>query len=1024
MRRLCILLILVFLLALPFAFAAPDAYEPDDTYLTSKNIPTDGTWQTHTFDPADDMDYMNFSATAGAYYLIRTVNLTSADITDAQLFVGDTNGITPLSADSSGLVGDDWSARIVWRANNTATYYLMVNESNGTAGGSYNISVLKLGTVSPYLVYPSSWMNASKHQNFNFTAGVTCVGGPCYNVVAILDPKKDDQPARLDSEVAERLGSEEEVAVIVKLKGSGDEQSLIAGREDDKKSLKRNIRNRQDSVLGSMDVEDLDSGGGASAASDVDFRLKHRYSTLNGFAGTVTRKGLQKLLNNPDVEYVSFDRPVEAALYQSVPLINANDVWNLQVDGISINGSGQTVCVIDTGVSYTHADFGSCTTPQFLAGTCPKVVGGYDFVNSDYDPIDDHYHGTHCAGIVASQDSTYKGVAPGAKLVAMKVLNASGSGTYSNIAAAVDWCVDNATLFNISVISMSIGSWYVYDNNGFGCEDYEPVMTEAINNAVANDIFVAVAAGNRYTSGDVGIALPACIRNATSVGITDKSDNLIAWGQRGFTLDLMAPGYDIYSTYFIGGHAGSDGTSMSTPHVAGTAALVQQYFRLKYNRTLAPKDIERMMKFSGKSLYDATTGMNYTRVDSYNAVTDKGPVSTTIGALPFYTTDANPHDSSCLSEMADGESCNVSWIVNATGDLGNYTFFAIFETDYMSNITSKLNITIVNSPPVLSSPNLNNATGNTTTVFNFSVNYSDADNNAPSFILVFINSTNYSMLPEDVSDTNYSDGKIYYYETLLAEGNYTHYFNASDGFNTTLTSVVYAPNVTDNVAPVINLSSPADNANVSAAFKQFAFNATDESAEAINCSLWFDGVVVNYTVLTTEISAVLSHTILSQGAHLWNISCNDSKNVAVSATRTITYDATPPLVTLKSPADGTVLYANVSDFAFNVTDNLFSTLSCTLYAAGSVYASDPSVSNATDTTFSSVELTAGALSWLVNCTDPASNSANSSSRSIIVPQQNSTASVSTTANVTYDLSATTEITVNLTTNESTAGTVA
>lgn len=1027
-----LLMLFVLLLAMPLVFAAPDIYEPDNSHINSTNIPADGTWQTHTFDPANDTDFINFSATAGGYYLIRTVNLTGADITDTQIFLLDRNGVTLLSADEAGLVGADWSARIVWRANTTGTYYVQVNESNGTAGGSYNISVEKQGTLSPYLVYPSSWMNASRHRTFNFTAGVTCTGGPCRDVVAVLDPRRDSRPAKLDSEVARRFASEEEVAVIVKLKDYDDgTDSLVAGRAgkadraEMRRDLKRGIHDRQDAVLNSMDVEDSFGRGGREprAASDVDFRLKHRYSTINGFAGTVTKSGLQKLLNNPDVEYVSFDRPVFAALDQSVPFINADDVWNLQVDGLSTNGSGQTVCVIDTGIKYDHSDFGG-----YGYFPNPKVVGGYDFVNLDNDPMDDYYHGSHCAGIVASQDSTYKGVAPGAALVAMKVLDATGSGYFSDIVAGIDWCVDNASTYNISVISMSIGST-AYDNNGFGCDDFEPAVTQAVEQAVSLNIFVAVAAGNCWDGswcGPIkGLSLPGCIKNVTSVGSITLGDSFSTFSQRSIGLDLLAPGEGITSTDNIdNNHWTASGTSMATPHVAGAAALIQQYFREKYNRSISPREIEWLLKYNGISIFDAQTAMNYTRINAYSAVTSKGAVPTTVGALPFYTTTANPHDSSCLDGMADGESCNVSWMVNATGDLSNYTFFVIFETDYMSNMTDKLNITIVNSPPVLSSPRLNNGTGNTTTIFNFTVNYSDGDDHASNFINVVINGTDYPMLPADVSDLNYSDGKLYYYQTLLTEGNYTYYFNASDGFNTTSTSVVYAPNVTDNVPPQINISGPVDNANVSSALQQFMFNSSDESQDCVNCSLIFDGGMVNHTVLMTNHSAVLSHTIPLEGDHLWNISCDDGRNTAVSETRTLRYDTTPPSVALISPANSTVLYTNVSDFSFNVTDNMFSTLSCALYSRGSVYATDQSVSNATDTAFSAVALPAGSLSWLVNCTDPASNKANSSSRNVIVPQENSTASVSTTANVTYDISSTTNIAINLTTVEATAGTVA
>ncbi len=1020
MRQIVILIVLFSLL--PVAFAADDVYEPDDSYLNSTNIPVNGTWQTHNFSSSDDDDWLNFNASAGEYYLIQTRNLSAPGLTDIRLFLYDTDGSTKLSADEAGTVDGYHSARIVWRAIGSGTYYLLLNESGNDVGGSYNISVEQQGKLVPYLVSPSSWMNATKHSTFNFTAGVTCVGeGPCRNVQAILDPEPQ-KLAKAHGDVVAQIGNDGVARVMVKLK---DDSSTLTGKGFERK---------QDRVLGNVRMA---QGVRVGASSGEDFRLRHRFRNMNAFAGTVTAKGLERLAADPDVDYVYPDRRVEAALDVSVPLIDAKyDTWNIQVGGENITGTDQTICVIDTGINYSHPDFGG-----YASFPNAKVLDGYCYCD-DYVPddstgcctdgdeesssgfLDDHSHGSHCAGIAASEDSTYTGVAPGASLVAVKALDSTGSGWMSDVAAGVDWCVSNAAAYNISVISMSIGTWYVYDNNGFGCEDFDPVMTEAVNNAVADDIFVAIAAGNRWTSGDKGIASPGCIRNATSVGITDDGDGIVSWGQRGFTLDLMAPGNSILATDYDGTHMTKSGTSMSTPHVAGAAAIIQQYFRLKHGRTLTPQQVEWLLGFNGVDLYDATTDYTYPRIDVYSAVTSKGAVSTTVGATPFYTTTANPHDSSCLDVMQDGSSCNVSWMVNATGDFGNYTFFTIFETDYMSNITDKLNITIMNDVPVLSSASLSPVDGNTTTMFNYTVNYSDADNHTAEFMYVVINSSNYSMLPADAGDTDVVDGKVYYYQTTLVEGNYTYYFNASDPFNMTSTSLVYAPNVSDNLAPSLNLSGPADNANVSSSLQVFVFNVSDESATTVNCSLIFDGSMVNYSVFSNFGENNLSYSIPSQGTYLWNISCSDGQNTNVSAVMIMTYDSAAPSVCLSSPSNRTALMTNSSDFVFNASDNLFSTLACTLYAGGSASASNSSVADSTVTTFSSVQLAAGSLSWYVNCTDPASNSGLSLSRTIIVPQQNATTGVNTTANATFNINATAGVDINLSTVQNTTGSVA
>ncbi|MCH7568947.1 MAG: S8 family serine peptidase, partial [Nanoarchaeota archaeon] len=138
-----------------------------------------------------------------------------------------------------------------------------------------------------------------------------------------------------------------------------------------------------------------------SQLSEEEFTIRFRYNVVNAFSGEVTGSGLQKLVAHPLVEAIyDADEALKITLDESIPLINADDVWRIPGSGGYTRGNGQVVCVIDTGIDYTHPDFGGCTTQQFLSGQCTKVIGGWDFYNNDNDPIDDNSHGTHVAGIV------------------------------------------------------------------------------------------------------------------------------------------------------------------------------------------------------------------------------------------------------------------------------------------------------------------------------------------------------------------------------------------------------------------------------------------------------------------------------------------------------------------------------------------------------------------------------------------------------------------------------------------------
>lgn len=122
--------------------------------------------------------------------------------------------------------------------------------------------------------------------------------------------------------------------------------------------------------------------------------------------GNITLTGLEKLKNNPSIVKIDIISYFKVSLSESIPLIKANDVWLLKINNLNITGSNITVCIVDSGVNYTHSDFGSCSQNNFLNGNCPKVIGGTNTVGlGGNNPMDDNGHGTHVTGIIAANGS-------------------------------------------------------------------------------------------------------------------------------------------------------------------------------------------------------------------------------------------------------------------------------------------------------------------------------------------------------------------------------------------------------------------------------------------------------------------------------------------------------------------------------------------------------------------------------------------------------------------------------------------
>lgn len=227
----------------------------------------------------------------------------------------------------------------------------------------------------------------------------------------------------------------------------------------------------------------------------------------------------------------------------ALPKISAPTGWTVTTGSTSVK-----IAIVDTGVDKNHSD---------LVG---KLVAGYDFVNNDADADDDNGHGTHCAGIAAALTNNGIGIAGvdwNARIMPVKVLNASGSGSYAAIANGITWAADNGA----NVISMSLGG-----SSG------SSTLENAIVYAAGKNVVLVAAAGNSNTT---AASYPAYYSQCIAVGSTTSTDARSSFSNYGASwVDVAAPGSSIYSTYDGNTYSTLSGTSMAAPHVAGLAGLV------------------------------------------------------------------------------------------------------------------------------------------------------------------------------------------------------------------------------------------------------------------------------------------------------------------------------------------------------------------------------------------------------------------------------------------------------------------
>jgi len=766
-------------------------FQPDFIWAYTNNTPI-----TVSLNTQNSSVYIKFNATNGTSYRIKTQNTTTGVDTYIRLY--NENG-TLLAFNDDISDPTNVNSQIIFNCNENGTYYLAASVPTT---GSFNVTISELGNLIPYLLKPISELNVTKNATFQMIMGVRCTGGYCGNVTATLDPDKINEKYSGEEKISEET---KEIPEITTEKAVGDIYIVILNNQGMPKLTTENIRTVKEQIK-ELQYDFINK--------HQDIAIQNMYSTINALAIIASPEQVKELANDPNILSITPNRIFYKTLDDSAPQINATQVWNMtDLNGFNLTGKHQTVCVLDTGINYSH--------PNLVHA----YLDGYDFAYNDSDPMDDDGHGTHVSGIIASNDTTYRGIAPDAGIVMMKVFNAAGNTDTAILMRAIDWCIDNATFYNISVISMSLGGGAY--NSVSACESAQPELKTAINEATNAGLIVVVSSGNfpcpTCTCNATYISAPSCIGNSISVGNVDKTDTVNSGSCSSSILNLLAPGTSIMSTSLRGGatcSSGGDfdsctGTSMAAPHVAGAIAVMNQYYESKYETTLTKSQALYYLNTTGKRIKDTRNNINFTRIDLEGAIAaliQKGVVSMSSKAIPFYTTTQNPRypaNLTCLRDMTNGSTCNITWTVNATGNINEtWEFYSVFTSEFnITNETTHLNITI-SSQNMAPQITINTPANNTLQNPNILVNATIFSNTSLIKVANFryenstYNSSWFAMTEND------SINNLWYYSfnaTNLVDGNYTIRVHANNSLGASNESAVII--ILDRSPPIVNVVS-------------------------------------------------------------------------------------------------------------------------------------------------------------------------------------------------------------------------
>lgn len=411
------------------------------------------------------------------------------------------------------------------------------------------------------------------------------------------------------------------------------------------------------------------------------FKMGRRYRWISGFSGWADAETIDVLNGDPDVLLVDVDRIAYMALSEGTSIVGADTVQSL-----GVTGSGVAVAMLDTGIDSDHPHLSSsllaeacfCDDQGGPFGCCPN---GLDVQTGSGAAEDDEGHGTGTAGVIVSSSASNKGVAPGADIVALKVLAANGSGNFSDVVDALDWIITNHATYGIKVVNLSLS-----DGGEYNSAAASPCTGSNTANAMAQlkalGISVFSASGN--DGHDNGISFPACVPASVSVGgvydadvggvnwcgatcattlctdTTTAADTFVCHTNSGSLLDLLAPDYHTTVPALGGGTANIGGTSIASPYAAGQAALL-----LEADPTLTPDDIVAWLKLFAPMVTNPDNGLSFSRarvdvgVQLLLAVCGNGLIELGEDCDDGNTVSGDCCDSTCLFETS-GSGCDDS----------------------------------------------------------------------------------------------------------------------------------------------------------------------------------------------------------------------------------------------------------------------------------------------------------------------------------------------------------------------------
>ena len=411
------------------------------------------------------------------------------------------------------------------------------------------------------------------------------------------------------------------------------------------------------------DVEEAEVDGESDRICNQRKSKKNRSfkNALKGFSVNLTAQEIEEVRKDPRVKYIEQDQVATA-----VAVTQPDATWGLdRLDQPSLplnttytyNNNGSTVdaYIFDSGIKLDHEEFTG------------RVLSGFNAITAGALANDDNGHGSHVAGTVGG---TKYGVAKGIRLVAVKVLNNLGSGSFSQIIAGIDWAIAHHGT-KPAVGNMSLG--------GVGTS---ATLEAAVRRAITDGIVMCLAAGNNAI--DASLFTPARTPEAITVGATTSADARASFSNHGSVVDIFAPGNLITSAWFTSSTAINtiSGTSMASPHVAGVAALY-----IENNPGATTAQVEAALK--SNAVLGAITGLPAgTANQLLQSNFTPPPPPTVVPAAPAQVSPANAATGVSLT-------ANVSW--NAASTATSYTLQVATDINFNAVVLNRTGITTTSS---------------------------------------------------------------------------------------------------------------------------------------------------------------------------------------------------------------------------------------------------------------------------------------------------------------------------------------